>query len=270
MSQEEADKIFAKIAELADFASREKREIENLFYKEGRDADISGTRLELLKKAQEIIINSFDTIKGEKKPEKIEKLLADLEKSKIEIELLHSVLKSAKEGGEAIDFENIRDLEIETKEIKEDLSEQEKQEILEISRRNYFECVYKDNPEAAEKVLEDLKKELETEEIAKQRKYILKYQGEVIAFCRFKPIEGSETDIYGGSLNVYNDLKAFGIGKYFLEKVLAEEAKKYNIRATCREELFESIYQKQGFEKTGEFEKNGNKHFNILLPKKES
>jgi predicted GNAT family N-acyltransferase len=170
---------------------------------------------------------------------------------------------------ENINFEIIRDLKIETKEIGEDLSEEEKAQIKKIAIENYSE-IYKNAPEELKSVLEELDAELNLEKITGQRKYILKYKEQLIAFCRFKPIEGSSTDVYGGSFHVYRDLQNLCIGKYFVEKAIDKESEKYNIRAICRTELFEQLYQKMGFEKQDEIEENGVKYYNIILPKKET
>lgn len=193
-----------------------------------------------------------------------------LEDQKKEIDFLYAILKISREKKHEIDFETMTKINIEINEIGEDLTPEDKEKILEIATENYSEIEeYKNNPEELKAVLEELEKELSTEEIKKQRKYILKYKGQLIAFCRFKPIEEPKTDVYGGSLHVSKELQDLCIGKYFIQKALEKESENHNIHGLCRTELFQQFYEKFGFKIIGAEEENGVKYYKILKPKKE-
>lgn len=187
--------------------------------------------------------------------------------------LLAAVLKGAKEAGEKIDFEKVKNIRLEEKPIGEDLEESEKQEILEIAKENYFGDVYKDNSEVAQKVIDELETELfGIDGLKNQRTYTLKYQGRVIAFCRFKPIEGKPDELYAGSLNVYKDLRGFSIGGYFVRATTGKEAKNYILRAITRaDNIANANYKKCGWAISEEnhFEKNGVKYFNMTMDRRE-
>jgi len=279
LTEEDARLFFSKIAELSDFASKAKREISSLFYGEKQSIEISGSRPELLKKAQDIIIKFSEALNKDNQLG-IRKLLSDLDKTKIEIELLHSVLKSAKENKENIPFELIKDLGIETKEIGEDLSEQEKGEILEISNKNYFKIVFPNEPEKAKTVVEGLEKELfpeifpdeKKDSVKNQRTYTLKYKGIIVAFCKFKQIPEKPDELEFTSVNVSSELQGLNIGEYFISKVLETESKNHiiNGESFAKNTTANNLYKKQGFVMTEDYSKKyGELMFKMRMDKRE-
>lgn len=188
-------------------------------------------------------------------------------------ELLASMLKEAKAAGEKIDYETEKYLKLYEKPIGEDLPDEEKVEILEMARDTYFNDVYKDNPEAAQRVIDDLEGELfGMDGLKSQRTYTLKYQGRVIAFCRFKPIERKPDELYAGSLNVYKDLQGLSVGRYFVRATLGKESKNHVIRAITRaDNSVNEDYKKCGFviDEKNPFEKNGVQYFNMAMDRRE-
>jgi len=270
--------IFNHLSRLADYVDQNNEELVQLFFEGSQDVSgktFLGVRRELLQKAHEMIISFAKSLSTEEniKDDKIGKLLSDLEKNKTEIDLFHSLLKTIKGEGEKIDFEKVKNLDLAEKPIGEDLIEAEKLEILEIAEENYFNDAYRDNPEAAQRVIDELEAELfGTEGSANQRTYSLKYQGYVIAFCRFKPIEGKPGHLYAGSLNVYKDLRGLSVGGYFVRATLGKESKDHIIEAITRaDNPVNKDYQKCGFviDKENPFEKNGVKYFNMTMDRRE-
>lgn len=177
------------------------------------------------------------------------------------IYIFHSLLELANENKIKIDFETIDSLDIQIKPANQELSEDEeenekiKQDIINIAEKNYRKMFTdqngKVNETAVHIIIDELKNNLNN--IKDQRAYLLKYKDEVIAFCRFEPV--SDTEVYAGSLNVYDELRDFQIGKFFSDTVLAEEAKYNVILMQSRENnIANSLYEKQGFIKTGESE----------------
>ena len=268
LSPEAAEKVFGKIGEIIKLSEAEDKELLNILF-EGRKAGFAPViKWELLKKAHSIIVKFGNELRKEGADKiQIEKFLANLESSKIEIDLLASMLKAAKFAKEKIDCGEIKHLELSEKSIGEDLSKTEKQEILEIAKENYFNDIYKDNPEAAEEVIRELEEELE--DIKNQRAYILKYQEHAIAFCRFKPIEGKPGEVYAGSLNVYHDLQNFSVGSYFIRTILKRESKENIIHAITRADNLANAYYKHcGFVFGEKFGKNGVEYYKIEMDKR--
>ena len=279
LSQNKSCSVFNKIAKLVDLVEKEKKDMENIFFPGKTSTDL---RRNLIDKAQKIIVDFADAL--EKDPEKyVDKLLATLDNTKIEIELLHSILKSAKENNENVPFEIIRDLRIETKEIGEDLTLEEKQEILEISRKNYFDVVFEDELEKAQIVVDDLKKEFfpekflekKEDEVKNQRAYTLKYKGRVVAFCKFKQIPGKPDELEFTSVNVSPELHGLKVGEYFISKVLEIESKKHIINGDTfvKNAAANKLYfEKVGFEKEEENESEkylGEKLYKMRMDKRE-
>ncbi|MFA5776968.1 MAG: GNAT family N-acetyltransferase [Parcubacteria group bacterium] len=277
LSFEDASLIFSKISELVDLAEKKKADLERLFFKDGEARNVSGMKFEMLQRIQEIIKQFGDglKVKGEKK-EKIKNLLDEIKKSKVGIILLQSVLRSAKEGEEEIDFENIKDFDIETNEMGEDLRQEEKERILGISKKNYYDIVFPGEPEKAKVVVDGLEKEMISEEgLKNQKTYTLKYKGEIVAFCKFRPVVGKPDELEFTSVNISSELHGLKIGEYFISKVMEIESKNYIINGdtfvknTGANKLY---FEKVGFENLGEYESEkylGEKLYKMRMDKRE-
>lgn len=274
LGDDNARMIFNHLSRLADYVDQNNEELGKLFFEDSQvvsEKTFLCVRRELLRKAHETIISFAESLSTKEniKDDKIGKLLSDLKKNKTEIGLFHSLLKTIKVAGEKIDFEMVKGLDLSEKAIGEDIAESEKQEILEIARENYFGDIFKDNHEAAQRVVDELEGELfGIDGLKNQRTYALKYQGKIIAFCRFKPIDGKPDELYAGSLNVFKDLRGLSIGGYFVRATTGKEAKNYILRATTRvDNVANESYKKCGWKIDEEdpFEKNGVKYFNMTM-----
>ena len=259
-----------KIYEYANLAGKRDEELEEIFYADKKRRDLGWARMEFFQKAASTLSRFGEALTGDIKPDDslVQKMFAELSKDSTEIEILASTLKAAKQEGNDIEYSQIKNMELEEKEVGSDLDEKEKQEILEIARENYFSDIFKDNPEAAQGVITDLEKELD--DIKNQKAYILKYQGRIVAFFRLKLIGLNE--LYAGSLNVYKDLQNLSIGTHFLRAALDQESRRNVIRAIIRSSNPAiGMYRRFGFEIDEEkpFEKNGVKYFNMAMDRRD-
>lgn len=266
LEKADAQKVFVKIAEIIDIVEKENSELEEMLFKDDEKVNITEVKFELLRKVNAIISGFSDNL-NKSDAKGVAELLEELQDSEEEIILLASVLKTMKSSGEKFDFENIKNLELNRNEAGKDLPREDKEEILEMARENYFNDIFKDNPPAAESVIADLKEELfSAEGLKNQRAYVLKYQGHIIGFLRFKPQE--DGSLYAGSLNLEKEIQGSSIVNYFLKNVLEEEAARADIKAVALVGR-SAYYRRLGFEIVGEpFEKNGEKYFNLTLKKR--
>ena len=195
---------------------------------------------------------------------------------KVKIDFLYYLLAIAREKELENYFEIIKDLDIEIIESGEGLNEKEKREVLEISKNNYFNIVFKKEPQKAKIIVDRLKKELFEEDGAKnQRIYTLKYKGRIIAFCKFKPLSEKPDELELTSVNISSNLHGLKIGEYFISKVLETESKKHIINGdtfvknTGANKLY---FEKVGFENMGEYESEkylGEKLYKMRMDKLE-
>ncbi len=225
-SPEDADLIFSKISELTDLALKEEKDItENVYTKEDNE-ELKGLEIEFLKKAHKIIEDfSFSLDKEEIDQETLNTLIKNLEGSFIEIDILSTTLKTAKENGYPVTPEKIKNLKLNFKDFGEDIEEEKKEEIIKMAEENW----QKNSPEIAPQIITDLKNNLKTENLKEQKAYTLEYEGHVIGFIRFEVLE--DGSLYAGSLNIYKDLQKFKIGADFVENTLVKESENNRLKA---------------------------------------
>lgn len=277
MESESVRIVFSKISEITDLAEKESDEIMHLFLQDGAQTkfDWREVRLALLKNVSEII-NKFEAGSAPQKNEDISELLRDLENKKVEMRLLTSVLKTAKENGENISLESVRDFSLERKTIDSrkgvNLVDSEKDSLKKIVKENYQALFLQPgknyNPEAYERIISGFDKELEN--LDGQTIYTLKYKGEMVCFSRFKPL--SPHEVYGGSFNVIRDVQGLTVGKKFMESVQDEVAKKYDIRIVSRKDNpANSAYERSGFTIIGEHKsEDGVEYYDMVKPARSS
>jgi len=238
-----------------------------------------------------ILTELVPEIKSGDDREELEKIVQKTEGANSEIFMLSMMLKSAKAAGEKIDFEMIKNLKLEKREIGDKdennegikLSEEEKEEMLKMVEKNYREVVFKDNTEAAEAVIGEFRDELYgPENFHGQILYTLKFQNQMAGMVRFNPNkEGlQEGEIYAASFNVHREVMNTCIGKYLTNAALPEMLKKYkrikaitradNPMATRKDPDKPSLYETQGFaiDRGRPFEKYREKYYNMVMEKK--
>jgi hypothetical protein len=159
LENEDAKKVFTKIAELGDLAQEKEEELSLKVFKDSQKEIPENMRGELLRRAHNIISRFSDELKsGELNKEKIEKLLAELEQSRIEIDLVASLLIASKKEGEAQNLEDIKGLEISEISGKEVL---EKLELINKLREMYRVNNSHKSKEDLERLMSDFEKHLE-------------------------------------------------------------------------------------------------------------
>lgn len=161
-------------------------------------------------------------------------------------------------------FELIKDLNISIKDFGEDLSEEDKSEIIQMAEINWRA----QNPAMAEVVVSNLAEDLKNS--SNQKSYILKFENNIIGFVRF--VRQEDGDLEGASFNIENKLKSLGLGDAFLTKVIIKEAKENNINITVSPRLEVGTYyvEKVGFELNSyipDYEQTGEPLFGALLEK---
>lgn len=267
-----ADVFFSKVAMINDLASKEESELGNLLFANSKHQDFSVLKSELLKKARDLVIR-FSAIDSRKLNEKeSENIFEELEKIKTEMVLLSGLLKSAKESGQNIPLEMIKDLNLEKRVINNKegvgLSKEEKEQLIKIAQENYQAIFLQKgdnyNPEAYQRVIDNYTKELEN--LDGQSVYILKYKNEIVCSSRFKPL--AKYEVYGASFNVSKDIQGLSLGSSFNNKVLEDVSENYDIHISSRKDNpANSSYQRVGFEIVGEYkEKDGVEYYKMIKP----
>lgn len=267
LPKEKAETVFNKTSEIINLAEQKSDSIQSLYEKSSED-DVKEIKHKLLERVNGIILDFSSSNK-----KNIEKLLKDFGESRAEIVMLSALLKTAKENGEKIVFEMIKNLKLDKRIIGErdengeevGLGEEEKEEMMKMVEKNYREAVYPDNKEAAKAVIADFKKELD-EGLSGQMVYTLRFQDQLAAFVRFKKLNDQE--VYAGSLNIDQEVNNLCIGKYFTDSVLPEVAKNFRIKAITRAtNPAIPMYEKQGFQidKDNPFSKHGEQYYNIVM-----
>lgn len=273
---EKAKSIFSKVSELGVVANQDKGVLSSVVLNNQDEFLAEGVHSKLI----DLAAKALDQFQGEinkqaKSSENIDNLIFRLQAIKIDNALLISVLQSAKESGQPVSLEMIKNLDLEKKIInsqEESLSQEEKNELLRIAQENYSTIFLQTgpnyNPEAYKRVIDDFAKELN--DLEGQTVYILKYKDEIIGFNRFKPL--SSYEVYAGSLNVSKDIQGLSIGKSFLAKTLDDVSASYDIHAQTRQDNpANNSYLRQGFIITGEYqESDGVAYYNLIKPSRAS
>ncbi|MDQ1284228.1 MAG: N-acetyltransferase protein [Patescibacteria group bacterium] len=226
----QAQLVFGKVAELADLANEEERGFQKLLTGD-KGIDLSGIQLKLLEKAHKTILKF-----SESDNKNIEKLLEDLENSKIQIEILSALLKTAKENSIKLTPENIRDMKMEMLEVGE-LSGEEKAKfrekyekpVMEMMRKSYAK-IFAENPDARAKVENNFRERFEN--LEKYRVYVLMFQGEVVAFSVIDPNGKGleEGEVMSESTIVHPDTQQGAMGIEFLKMIFEREFNEYKIK----------------------------------------
>jgi hypothetical protein len=228
---QDADKIFAKIAGLCDVAQEKDEELKKIIFKDEKGEVLPDMRTELLLKAHGIIVRFAEELGGEGEVDdsKIQKLLGDLEKSGIEIDLVSSLLIAMKKQGEFQKLEEIKGIEIETVMAEELLSQKDLEKKLEEMYR--FANAHK-SKEDLERLMRDF--ENHKTQNAKFRLIYFDKAGKsgknlenLAGFVRTSSFDGekelSEGERYLGAMNISPILQRFYFGENFLREVMEKE-----------------------------------------------
>ncbi len=256
--------FFGKVAQIVDLIDKKNEELQNLFFKEKKELNFKVLREKLLEKMHNIIV-SFSGDLENNNSDDLKIILDKLENNKIETLFLVSVLESLKNSGDTLDLELIKNISLDIKDYGQDMSEDDKQQVLGIARDNWSDF---DNKKMAETVLDGLEKSLV--DVKEQKAYILKHQDDVIGFVRFEKTD--HDNIYAGSFNVSKDLRGLSIGNVLMEKALMAEGNKNVLEAAVSIKIPAgcSYVEKVGFIADAiidSYHGSGEKMFSIKLDK---
>lgn len=259
-----AKKVFAKVSELASLIEKNDDELRDAFGV-AESFDCRELRLELLKKIAKIIQNFSDSIdQAGVSNDKIDGLLLELERTKGELIVLTTILKKAKTECQDIKFNLVKDINLKINKPGEEISDDDKRQIIEIARANWQE----QNPAIAGAVVKGLQDSLRNTK--NQKCYTLKYKNEVIGFIRFEPT--TENKLYVGSLNIVKDLRGLNVGNNLMDASIAREAEANVLEATASPRISAgcNYIDKLGFVVTGiipNYHQTGEPLFTIELNK---
>lgn len=252
-NSQDAKKIFSKVAELAEWVEKISDELAEAFF--DPEKIVRGqTEFANLREAKGVALKSIDKVTGRvseiikdfytkiNHKEEIDKnniktFLENLENSKIQIDILSSLLKTAKENGIRLTLENIKDMRMETHELgdlagskKAEFREKYEKEVMDMMRKSYT-GIFENNPEAKEKVEENFKERFEN--LEKYRVYVLMFQGEAAAFSVIDPDskDCEKGEVMSESTVVHPDVQKGSMGIEFLRRIFEEELKRPEIEA---------------------------------------
>lgn len=227
----DAQKVFAKISELGDLAQKKDEELASAIYKDNQKEISPSVRGELMRRAHNIISRFSDELRGGEKvdEEKIQKLLANLEQSRIEIDLVASLLIAGKKEGEEQNLEDIKGLEISEVSGKEVL---ENKELIDKLREMYRANNSHKSKEDLERLMSDFEKHLEHD----AKFYLVYFDKEgredkklenLVGFMRSSNFDGQKElpagDRYLGAMNIDPLLQKFYFGENFLRETIEKE-----------------------------------------------
>jgi hypothetical protein len=254
LAHQEAYMLFAKMAELSD---KTEDELVRLLDNDQIGAYFSEARYKLLERASEFIEKFLGhDIKNE---DKVIKLLNDLENSKIQIDLLSALLKTAKEQGLKLTPEMIRGMKMESHDVgeltgekKAEFREKFESDILAMAEAEYrkvFLEVENPNQEAYKKVMNNFRERLQN--IEQHGVHALTFQGEMLSVMTMRP---EEDGVMAESFVVHPEAKNYSLALAFARVIMKQESAKKAIFIKVRKDN-ESIirtHEKMGFVVTEE------------------
>jgi ribosomal protein S18 acetylase RimI-like enzyme len=267
----EAAIIFEKYADVTKVANDADKKIQDFFADEfgaGELSDTASVTEEIMKRAGRILTEYAQ--KSQQKDTSIKNFVDELDEIKEDIITFSSIFKTAFKGKEQVGFEEVRGLDFSTTNMR-DLSQEERGEMLKISRANWLprgaagRGVYEEFRET----LDDKKRDVEF--------YVLKKDGKIVSFLRFEPILGKHGKTvpghkYAGSFNVDPQYRGSAIGEAMLVNALDKEAEKSILEATVSPKIAvgTDYVEKRGFSITNvlpNYENSGETFFEITLDK---
>ena len=216
MPAEKAAMFFQKISELADLAGKERLELQAMLFQKERQQEIPKIQQELLRKAYALVEKfSAEFSQAELDEQKIETFLSDLEKSKTEIVLLATALKSG------ATLEQLKGWEVS---IVRNPDERQQTQMIEIEERNWTQI-----EKMKDKVVASFKAAFEDGQ--EREWYVAEFEQQVASFLAFTRTKHGT--LYFGSFNVDFEARGLGIGNVMMDKVVAEKARCNILEATA-------------------------------------
>jgi hypothetical protein len=262
---DQASMVFAKISEINLLALKKSQDLSQLFF-----SDVAGNDKELL--AQNIykhlfnksidIVNQLDAGQDSKKSSLINKL----KEQKVEIILLSLLLKEAKEQKIDLNIEDIKNLNLDIKDLGSELEDKDRNSMINIAQENWQQF---GNSKLADIVLTNFRESLK--DTSSQRYYVLKLKDEIVSFVRFELL--GDNALYAGSFNVARDLRGINIGNKMMEKALIFESQKNILKASASIKIpaASNYIENVGFVADGiinNYNDSNESMFNIVLDRK--
>jgi hypothetical protein len=230
---ESAKLVFEKIAQLVDLVEKENAELAKIIFKDSEKDLPDNLQAELLRKAHQIILRFSTELEsgGQASEEKIQKLLADLEKSRIDIDIMASLLIAMKKAGEGQNVSEIRGVEmvsISGEELKKDRE-------LEVKLEEMYRA---SNSQKSKKDLERLLSDFERHKQCDPRFHLVYFDKNdkdqpkkslenLVGFMRSSSFDGKrelpEGERYLGATNIDPILQKFYFGENFLREIVEKE-----------------------------------------------
>ncbi|MDP1884387.1 MAG: GNAT family N-acetyltransferase [Candidatus Moranbacteria bacterium] len=253
--QATADLIFAKYAELADFAQSSAEYLASQF--ESKDLKVAQQVAEhLLLRGKQLLV-----LCAEDKTITAQQVLEKLNSIKAEVEIFKTSFAAIKTSSGSFSLENIKTTKFKITNGEGLLSEKE---ILDRMQEIYAQN-YAGFPEAfREKIKESLEKRLAN---PKTDFYCLYHQNKIAAFCSM--LQQEDGTVHFANFNVAPEYAASQIGNAMMEASLDEVAKNFPIVAEAVPglKITDTYLNKKGFKKTGEIEVAGVKLWQIRKEK---
>jgi len=245
--QEVSDKIFAKYGELVDTANSVESYLENEF----QEADVVTVR----QTAENLLLRGKALLSTLADAENLqsEDILLKLERMKDEVFLYTASVKALRDTDEDFKLENLEKDHFEILSGPEltNKGEDVTQHMKDIYLVNYKGEQFTDA--FREAIIESFEKNLSNPQ---SRFYVLKHQGEIVAFNCFTPQE--DGSVYFSNFNVDPTYAHARLGEAMMEASLDEESKRTTIEcAGVPDASITQTYLKRGFEKVGEADVGG-------------
>ncbi|MCX6761744.1 MAG: hypothetical protein NTY33_02765 [Candidatus Moranbacteria bacterium] len=241
LSEQSARLVFEKISQLTDLAETEDEELSRIVFKHKQEELPVDMRTELLRKAHQIILQFSTELKTgtQASEEKIQKLLADLEKSRIDIDIMASLLIAMKKSGAEQNVSGIKGVEMETVEPRSDAEEKQKDTEKKDEKVEKLAEMYRaNNSHKSREDLERLLSDFETHKKHNPRFYLVYFDKEnktdpkksldnLVGFMRSSSFDGQkelpEGERYLGAMNIDPILQKFYFGENFLREIVEKE-----------------------------------------------
>gem|GEM_PF-3646725 len=257
-----AKMIFQKYCEIVDITERATSDLMEEFFvvDRGRPLDREKLDNELLARAKDIIAafvrqdtSPSSRFSAQDASEKLDRFAQDTV-------LFASMFKTLAKG-KTLDFSEVKGISFEMATTTE-LSAEDKRAMTEISWENW-----KRIPTMTDFIRSNFQEKL-ADTVSDARWYVLRKNGEIVAFCRFE--NRKDHDVYWGSFNVAPSLQDSALGGAVLQEAFEKEGEHRNIIANFhpRTPAGVSYVERYGFMITGVEEvplKNGGKELGFII-----
>jgi N-acetylglutamate synthase-like GNAT family acetyltransferase/uncharacterized protein YjaG (DUF416 family) len=252
--QETAEKIFAKYAQLADFAQDSAQYLSTQFCSNDQNKAQKITD-HLLQRGKALLSLCADENMT------AESVLKKLDAIKTEVEIFKESFRLVKSGDEEFSLENVHAIQLK---IKDGPSVAKEKEMVEKMKEIYMQNYANFPQEFQQKIIASLETRLQNQQA---RFYVLQHGGKAVAFNSFLPQD--DDTMHFANFNVDPNYTSSKLGEAMMEASLDSVAKEYAIVAEAVPGLpiTKTYLEKKHFQKTGDIEIAGVKLWQIRREK---